>query len=142
MRLIPDRDDTPAPLMPPDDPRSGRPLDMSHCLLRSVSPIHVEYMRNMGVAASMSLSLLREGRLWGADRLAPPDPALVDVDLNGEPSFALAERLEHQGVPFLFATGYDPALVLPEGFRAAPVLAKPYRGADATAALARLLGLI
>ncbi|WP_043517245.1 ATP-binding protein [Achromobacter arsenitoxydans] len=42
-----------------------RPLDMSFCVLRSVSPIHLEYMANMGVRASMSLSLVIGGRLWG-----------------------------------------------------------------------------
>ena len=41
------------------------PLDMSFCVLRSVSPVHLEYMDNMGVRASMSLSLAIDGRLWG-----------------------------------------------------------------------------
>ncbi len=41
------------------------PLDMSYCVLRSVSPIHVEYLKNMGVGASMSISLLRGAQLWG-----------------------------------------------------------------------------
>ena len=41
------------------------PLDMSHCVLRAVSPIHIEYLRNMGVGASMSISLVVNGRLWG-----------------------------------------------------------------------------
>jgi light-regulated signal transduction histidine kinase (bacteriophytochrome) len=41
------------------------PIDMSHCVLRSVSPIHVEYLQNMGVGASMSISLVINGRLWG-----------------------------------------------------------------------------
>ncbi len=41
------------------------PLDMSHCVLRSVSPIHIEYLRNMGVGASMSISIVINGRLWG-----------------------------------------------------------------------------
>jgi light-regulated signal transduction histidine kinase (bacteriophytochrome) len=40
-------------------------LDMSFALLRSVSPIHIEYLRNMGVAASMSVSIVVNGRLWG-----------------------------------------------------------------------------
>jgi len=43
----------------------GAPLDMSHCILRSVSPIHVEYLQNMGVGASMSVSIVVNGRLWG-----------------------------------------------------------------------------
>ena len=38
---------------------------MSHCVLRSVSPIHLEYLRNMGVGATLSVSLLKNGALWG-----------------------------------------------------------------------------
>jgi two-component system, chemotaxis family, sensor kinase Cph1 len=41
------------------------PLDMSFAMLRSVSPIHVEYLKNMGVAASMSISIVVNGKLWG-----------------------------------------------------------------------------
>ena len=41
------------------------PLDMSFAVLRSVSPIHIEYLQNMGVAASMSVSIVVNGRLWG-----------------------------------------------------------------------------
>ena len=39
------------------------PLDLSLSALRSVSPIHIEYLRNMGVGASMSVSILRQGKL-------------------------------------------------------------------------------
>ena len=65
IRLISDVDYTPAPLVPAVDPTSGTPLDLTYATLRSVSPIHVEYLQNMGVHASMSISLLRRGRLWG-----------------------------------------------------------------------------
>ncbi|MDQ2820554.1 MAG: GAF domain-containing protein [Pseudomonadota bacterium] len=41
------------------------PLDMSFAVLRSVSPIHVEYLQNMGVGASMSVSIVINGQLWG-----------------------------------------------------------------------------
>lgn len=44
---------------------SGEPLDLSYAHLRSVSPIHCEYLRNMGVAASMSVSIIVDGELWG-----------------------------------------------------------------------------
>lgn len=44
---------------------SGEPLDLSFAHLRSVSPIHCEYLRNMGVSASMSISVIVGGRLWG-----------------------------------------------------------------------------
>ncbi|MEG3178506.1 HWE histidine kinase domain-containing protein [Sphingomonas sp. RB3P16] len=65
LRLITAVDYTPAPLLPPINPRSGRPLDMSYATLRDVSPIHREYLRNMGVDGSMSISIISEGRLWG-----------------------------------------------------------------------------
>ncbi|SEM73132.1 Bacteriophytochrome (light-regulated signal transduction histidine kinase) [Stigmatella aurantiaca] len=46
-------------------PGHEAPLDMSFSVLRSVSPIHLEYLHNMGVQASMSISLMRDGKLWG-----------------------------------------------------------------------------
>ena len=45
--------------------QSGRPLDLTHASLRAVSPVHVEYLQNMGVRSSMSISLLYRGELWG-----------------------------------------------------------------------------
>ncbi|MGY4801880.1 HWE histidine kinase domain-containing protein [Teichococcus aerofrigidensis] len=64
LRLIGDTEAPSVPVLPLLDSR-GAPLDLSLSLLRSVSPIHVEYLRNMGVRASMSVSVLRKGRLWG-----------------------------------------------------------------------------
>jgi light-regulated signal transduction histidine kinase (bacteriophytochrome) len=64
LRIISDVDAVPVPIIPPRD-ETGQPLDLSLSLLRSVSPIHIEYLRNMGVGASMSISILVEGRLWG-----------------------------------------------------------------------------
>jgi light-regulated signal transduction histidine kinase (bacteriophytochrome) len=65
LRFIPDRDYVPSPVAPAINPVTRRPLDMSYSVLRSVSSIHCEYLRNMGVRASMSISLIRDGRLWG-----------------------------------------------------------------------------
>lgn len=65
VRLIPDANYAPVPLVPGTHPATGQPTDLSFALLRSVSPVHLEYMRNMGTMASMSISILREGRLWG-----------------------------------------------------------------------------
>jgi two-component system, chemotaxis family, sensor kinase Cph1 len=65
IRLIPDARYTPAPILPADDPRTRTPLDLSHSLIRSVSPMHLEYLANMGVVASMSLSVILGGKLWG-----------------------------------------------------------------------------
>jgi two-component system, chemotaxis family, sensor kinase Cph1 len=65
IRLISDVDYVPARLEPPAHPVNGLPLDLTYSTLRSVSPIHLEYLRNMGVRASMSISLLRDDTLWG-----------------------------------------------------------------------------
>jgi light-regulated signal transduction histidine kinase (bacteriophytochrome)/CheY-like chemotaxis protein len=62
LRLIPDVTYTPVPL---NALQKGPPLDMSRCALRSVSPIHLEYLRNMGVAATLTISLVVSGKLWG-----------------------------------------------------------------------------
>ncbi|MFC4783215.1 SpoIIE family protein phosphatase [Nocardioides sp. MAHUQ-72] len=64
-RLIADVDYVPVPLVPVLDPASAAPLDLSHSTLRSVSPIHLEYLHNMGVTSSMSISLVIDGELWG-----------------------------------------------------------------------------
>ena len=53
------------PLVPRLQPESGQELDMSLCQLRSMSPLHLQYLKNMGVAATLVVSLVREGRLWG-----------------------------------------------------------------------------
>ncbi len=65
LRLIADARAQPVPLVPAVLPSLGRPLDLSGAALRSVSPIHLEYLANMGVGASCSISLLRGGQLWG-----------------------------------------------------------------------------
>ena len=65
LRMIPDADYTPVPLVPMMSPVDGQPLDLSFASLRSVSPVHLQYMRNMGTYASMSVSIIVDGRLWG-----------------------------------------------------------------------------
>ncbi|MEO3388030.1 HWE histidine kinase domain-containing protein [Mesorhizobium sp. CAU 1741] len=64
IRIISDADFERIPIMPERDV-SGEPLDLSFAHLRSVSPIHCEYLRNMGVGASMSISIIVDGVLWG-----------------------------------------------------------------------------
>jgi len=65
IRVIEDANYQPSPLVPANNPRTGRPLDMSFAALRSVSPVHLQYMRNMDTLASMSLSIVVDGQLWG-----------------------------------------------------------------------------
>lgn len=64
IRIISDASCIRVPIVPVLD-ASGEALDLSFAHLRSVSPIHCEYLRNMGVAASMSISVIVDGKLWG-----------------------------------------------------------------------------
>ncbi|MEP0324783.1 HWE histidine kinase domain-containing protein [Bauldia litoralis] len=61
IRSIADVGDRPSLIQPP----AAEPVDLSFSVLRSVSPIHIEYLTNMGVGASMSLSIMRGDDLWG-----------------------------------------------------------------------------
>ncbi|HEY9761488.1 MAG TPA: ATP-binding protein [Trichocoleus sp.] len=65
LRIIPNAQYTPAELLALPSMAQQPPVDLSLAVLRSVSPIHIEYLSNMGVGASMSISLLKEGKLWG-----------------------------------------------------------------------------
>jgi two-component system, chemotaxis family, sensor kinase Cph1 len=65
LRIIPTSTYSRVLLEPELNPATGLPLDMSLCCLRSVSPLHTEYLENMGVRASMSISLMCDRQLWG-----------------------------------------------------------------------------
>ncbi|MDB5930190.1 MAG: hypothetical protein JWR60_1897 [Polaromonas sp.] len=63
LRLIADVRARPVPVV--GLPGASEPLDMSYCVLRSVSPVHIEYLSNIGVGASMSVSIVIGNKLWG-----------------------------------------------------------------------------
>ncbi len=65
IRDIPNAAAKAVPLVPAGDPVDDSPLDLSRGILRAVAPIHVAYLANMGVTASMSIALHLEGGLWG-----------------------------------------------------------------------------
>ena len=65
LRLIADVEQEPAPLVPVLHPTTEKPTDLSRATLRSVSKIHCEYLGNMGVRGSMSVSIVVDGELWG-----------------------------------------------------------------------------
>jgi two-component system, chemotaxis family, sensor kinase Cph1 len=64
LRLIPDARHTPYRIAPDTDPTIRAPIDLSGAVLRSVSPIHCEYLSNMGVVSSMSVSVIKHGAPW------------------------------------------------------------------------------
>jgi two-component sensor histidine kinase/ligand-binding sensor protein len=66
---------------------------------------------------------------------APFDVAILDVNLNGRPSFPLAELLADRGISFVFASGYSHLHGLPERWRSVPLVNKPYSRAELVAAI-------
>lgn len=83
LRIISDANYTPVPI----EALSPEPLDLSDAVLRSVSPIHLEYMRNMGTLASMSISILREGALWGLISCHNKEPRRVPLQVRNACDF-------------------------------------------------------
>ncbi|GEO16403.1 ATP-binding protein [Microvirga aerophila] len=83
LRIIPNADYIPVPIQSHDP----APLDLSDSLLRSVSPVHLEYMRNMGTMASMSISILRDGELWGLISCHSKEPRRVPLQVRNACDF-------------------------------------------------------
>jgi two-component system, chemotaxis family, sensor kinase Cph1 len=65
VRPLPDVDAQMCEMLPLLNPDTGRPLNMTYCALRGASVMYTEYLRNMGVAASLTMPILRNGELWG-----------------------------------------------------------------------------
>ncbi|TCS36035.1 light-regulated signal transduction histidine kinase (bacteriophytochrome) [Paucimonas lemoignei] len=80
IRMIPDVDYEPAALYPGINPQNGAPLDLGRALLRSVSPVHLEYLRNMQVKATLTISLVDDGKLWGLIACHHASPRRIDAD--------------------------------------------------------------
>ncbi|WP_172829803.1 GAF domain-containing protein [Halopseudomonas xinjiangensis] len=100
IRLIADVKYVGSPLIPSLNPQTGLPFDLSHSTLRSVSPIHCEYLSNMGVQASMSVSIVVDGKLWGlfaCHHMSPktlPHPVRMSFQVCSHVCSAMVERLE------------------------------------------------
>ncbi len=65
LRTIVDVHYKPVEVIPPINSLTGKPLNLSLSVLRSVSPMHIEYLHNMGVGATMTISLIHDQQLWG-----------------------------------------------------------------------------
>lgn len=94
IRIIPDVGRRAEPLFPPE---TASLLDLSDCALRSASPGHVRYLTEMGVSASMSVSIMRDGKLWGLIACHSARPTLVPYELREtckQISAALTQQLE------------------------------------------------
>lgn len=87
VRQIADTEAVPVAIVPELNPLTMAPLDMTFSVLRSLSPVHIEYLRNMGVRASMSISLLQNGRLWGLIACHHREPKQVSNAVQEAGSF-------------------------------------------------------
>ncbi|MHA6288572.1 HWE histidine kinase domain-containing protein [Maricaulis sp. CAU 1757] len=81
LRIISDVDGEVHPIVPQQS-AGGSPLDLSMSGIRAVSPVHLEYLRNMGVAASMSISLIVRGKLWGLIACHHGTPRVLTYDVR------------------------------------------------------------
>jgi diguanylate cyclase (GGDEF)-like protein len=77
-RLIADVNSVAVPIVPALADAEP-PLDLTHSYLRSASPIHLQFLRNMNVGASMTVSIIVKGQLWGLIACDHPQPRSVEV---------------------------------------------------------------
>lgn len=82
VRVLADVGYDPVSLLPRRSPITGRDLDMSLCVLRSMSPLHIQYLKNMGVAATLVVSLMVGGRLWGLVACHHYTPRVVHYEVR------------------------------------------------------------
>jgi light-regulated signal transduction histidine kinase (bacteriophytochrome) len=86
IRYIADVSYTPVPLEPQVNPHDQRPFDLGYCTLRSVSPVHLQYLKNMGVSSTLVISIVVDGELWGlisCHHYAPTALTLVQPQVCG-----------------------------------------------------------
>jgi light-regulated signal transduction histidine kinase (bacteriophytochrome) len=124
LRVVADVHDVAQPILHGDD----RPPDLSLAVLRSVSPIHLQYLRNMGVRATLTISLVHEGRLWGLLACHHGRPRL--------PPAGVRSALVALGAPFASLLGRAEAA---EAARAARAVAALRRAGEASGDGAGLL---
>ncbi|MDY6939138.1 MAG: ATP-binding protein [Cyanobacteriota bacterium] len=82
IRLIPDASAQSVRLLPEKNPLSDRPVDLTHSILRSPSPCHLEYLHNMGVGASLTISLIKDEKLWGLIACHHQTPKYISYELR------------------------------------------------------------
>lgn len=82
VRVLVDVNYAPVSLEPRLSPVTGRDLDMSLCFLRSMSPIHLQYLKNMGVGATLVVSLVVGGKLWGLVACHHYEPRFIHFELR------------------------------------------------------------
>ena len=94
VRIIADVNAQPSALVPLLHPDTDGPTDLGFSMLRSVSPIHIQYLKNMGVCASMSISIIVDDHLWGLIACHHYSPHRVSVETR-EAALFLSVLISH-----------------------------------------------
>lgn len=82
IRLIPDTKAESVHIFPIINPVSQSPVDLTLSILRSASPCHIQYLHNMGVGASLTISLIKDQKLWGLIACHHQTPKYVSYELR------------------------------------------------------------
>ncbi|MEA5618105.1 ATP-binding protein [Cronbergia sp. UHCC 0137] len=82
IRLIPDTNSQPIQLFPINNPVTGRSINLTNSHLRSAANCHIEYLHNMGVGASLTISLIKDQKLWGLIACHHQTPKFVSYELR------------------------------------------------------------
>jgi two-component system, chemotaxis family, sensor kinase Cph1 len=82
IRIIPDATAQPVDLYPTHNPQTEYPTDLIHSILRSPFSCHLEYLANMGVGASLTISLMKDQKLWGIIACHHPQPLYIPYELR------------------------------------------------------------
>ncbi len=82
IRAIPNLADRAVPMIPATNPLTNLPTDLTRSMLRSSDRCHTEYLQHMGVGASLTISLIKEGRLWGLIVCHHRTPKLLPYELR------------------------------------------------------------
>lgn len=99
VRQIPNVNHSPARLVSMNSSPEAPSLDLKDCILRGVSPYHVEYLQNMGVAGSLTISLIDNNHLWGLIACHHYSPKLVTYETRKTCEFLgkfVSTELVHQ----------------------------------------------
>ena len=111
IRIIPNVDYTPSPILFAGASNNTGQIDLSGSILRSVSPVHREYMRNMGTLSSMSISVVINGQLWGLISCHHAEPRFIPFRLRSACEF-LVQILSTQLAAQLRASELSKAIQL------------------------------
>ncbi|MDJ0845641.1 ATP-binding protein [Crocosphaera sp.] len=95
LQLISNVNAQPVAIIPDRNSLTNQPLNLSLSALRSFSPCHIEYLKNMGVSASMSLGLIKDNKLWGIIACHHYSPKYISYEVRKICEFIAESVIDH-----------------------------------------------